>query len=308
MTGAAEGGGGRQWGMTRHRALPPPIDQRPFTVAEAHLLGVGEGRLRGRDLIRPFHGVRAAESATLLERARAYAARMPPTQHFSHWTAAALLNLPLPRADADLHVTAIAPSRTPRIRGVVGHSATSPTVSTARGLRVSSPIQTWVEMSTVLGHRALVVMGDALVRRQHPIATIEQLAEAVAHHRGQRGAVALTAAFARVRARTDSVRETLLRLAIVDFGLPEPEVNIKILNAEGRFLAWADLGYPQYRVIAEYDGEQHRTDEKQFYRDVDRLDDLAEERWRVVRFNRSHVTIERLHRLRRALVAAGWRP
>ena len=103
------------------------------------------------------------------------------------------------------------------------------------------------------------------------------------------------------------MKETLLRLAI-EYGLPEPEVNIEIVDARGRVIAIADLGYREFRVIAEYDGDQHRTDDKQFFRDVDRLDDLAEERWRVVRFNKSHVTVDRLLKLRRALLSAGWRP
>ena len=177
-----------------------------------------------------------------------------------------------------------------------------------QGLRLSSPVQTWVEMCTELGHQDLVIMGDALLRRKRPIATMEQLAHAVLAHRGHRGAASLAAAFARVRPRTDSVRETILRLAIVDFGLPEPTVNLEIRDGRGRFIAWADLAYPEYRVIAEYDGEQHRTDQRQFFRDVDRLDDLAEDRWRVVRFNKSHISRERLIKLHRALLAAGWRP
>ena len=34
----------------------------------------------------------------------------------------------------------------------------------------------------------------------------------------------------------------------------------------------------------------------------------AEERYRVIRFNRSHISVHRLNKLRRALLSAGWRP
>lgn len=238
----------------------------------------------------------------------AYDRRMPPHQRFSHWTAAQLHELPLPSRSHSVHVTAAAPARAPRGRDVVGHTSTLGTSVLVRGVRASTPVQTWVEMSTELNHVDLVVMGDALVRRKQPLAELDDLAAAVAAHRGNRGNANLVAAFARVRARTDSARETLLRLAIVDFGLPEPLVNFEVRDASGRFVAFADLAYPQFRVIAEYDGEQHRTDERQFHRDIDRLDDLAEERYRVVRFNKSHISLERLNRLRRALLAAGWRP
>ncbi len=294
--------------MPRHAPLPAPFDRGAFRVGIALAAGLTTGRMRGGDLARPFHGVRAIASDGIVDAIGAYGARMPAEQFFSHWTAAGIHRLPTPRSTHGLHVTAIAPARTPRVKGVTGHSISRAEVCVIGGLRVSSPVQTWVDMSTELSHRDLVTMGDALVRRKQPIATLDQLSAAVLANSGRRGAANLSSAFARVRARTDSVQETYLRLAIVDFGLPEPEVNIKILDARGRFIAWGDLGYPQFRVLAEYDGEQHRTDEAQFFRDVDRLDDIAEERWRVVRFNKSHVSRQRLLRLQRALISAGWRP
>ena len=224
--------------------LPAPFDRQPFRVADARARGVGAGRLRGRDLLRPFHGVRATASNGSMDAALAYSLRMQPHQYFSHWTAAKLHELPVPRQPREIHVTAEAAARAPRARGVIGHTSKSGAVVRVRGLRVSAAVQTWVAMSTELGHTDLVVMGDALVRRKRPLATLEQLAAAVAAHHGHRGFANLAAAFARVRARTDSVRETLLRLAIVDFGLPEPVVNFEILDAQGRFVAFGDLAYP----------------------------------------------------------------
>ena len=294
--------------MTRHRALPSPFDRQPFRVGSALDAGVGEGRLRGRDLARPFHGVRVPASITQVDAARAYTARMTEDQHFSHWTAAVVHGLPLPTRTQLVHVTSLAPARASRAKGVVGHSSIASQTTTVRGLRVSTPVGTWVDMGTELSIRNLVIMGDALVRRKRPVATMAALEAAVLAHRGRPGAARLAAALLRVRPRTDSVRETTLRLDIVDFGLPEPEVNVEIHDSTGRLIAIADLCYREFRVIPEYDGEQHRTDRDQFFRDVDRLDDLAEERYRVIRFNRSHISVHRLNKLRRALLSAGWRP
>jgi hypothetical protein len=293
--------------MPRHAPLPSPFDTEPFRTSDALAHGIGRGCLRGRDLARPFPGVRVAASSAL-DAARAYNVRMPAHQFFSHWTAARIHGLPLPRACAALHVTAAAPHRAPRLRGVVGHSSIASEHVVRGGVRVATAVDTWVAMSTELTLRDLVVMGDALVRRHRPMATMAELEHAVARHHGRRGAALLTAAFALVRPRTDSVRETLLRLAIVDYGLPEPVVNHEIRDDRGRFIAWGDLAYPECRVLAEYDGDQHRTDEKQYFRDIDRLDDLAEIRWRTVRFNKSHITTDRLEKLQRALRSAGWQP
>ena len=88
-------------------------------------------------------------------------------------------------------------------------------------------------------------------------------------------------------------------------------MNVAIVDASGRLIAIADLAYPEYRVAAEYDGDHHRTDRVQYARDIDRLDDVVHEGWRVVRFNASHRGLlrdQRLARLREALIAAGWRP
>lgn len=294
--------------MPRRVHLPTQISTAPFHISTGVALGMTSGRLRGGDLARPFDGVRVARGHGEIDAIAAYATRMRAAHHFSHWSAAEIHGLPVPRYDGPLHVTAVAPAVAPRMRGVSGHSARTANLMLVKGLRVSTPVDTWVTMATELSVRDLVILGDALVRRNRPVASMDELAAAVLAHRGKRGAASLTAAFASVRPRTDSVAETRLRLAIVGFGLPEPEVNVEVRDDRGRLIAIADLAYPEWKVVAEYDGDQHRTDDRQFFRDVDRLDDLAHERWRVIRFNRSHMTDARLHKLHRALLSAGWRP
>jgi Protein of unknown function (DUF559) len=302
--------------------LPSELSGGPFTTARAAAAGVGEGRLRGGDLERPFHGVRMARSAaTPVEAAvatvemlcRAYAVRMRPVEAFSHRTAATLHGLPTPwSTDPVIEVVVLGPHGLPRSRGVRGHRAdmaTRPVV--VRGLRVVSPVDTWLQLAADLGVRELVMIGDALVRRRQPLAAMGELVEAVSRHRGRRGHRALVVALAHVRPGTDSPAETELRLDLVEHGLPEPVVNLDILDASGRRIAIGDLAYPSYRVLVEYDGDHHRDDPAQYSRDVDRLDDLAHEGWRVIRFNRSHRGIRRTRRLERvrdALLAAGWKP
>ncbi|MEL4319625.1 DUF559 domain-containing protein [Leifsonia sp. YIM 134122] len=130
-------------------------------------------------------------------------------------------------------------------------------------------------------------------------------------YRRRRGCRTLKAALLAVRAGTDSAPETELRLDLVELGLPEPEVNGIIRATDGRQIAIGDLVFRRYRVLVEYDGEQHRSDARQYHRDVDRLDDVAEEGWRVFRVNKTHRGIRRqrvLERVRAALIARGWTP
>ena len=113
-----------------------------------------------------------------------------------------------------------------------------------------------------------------------------------------------------MRAGVDSPKETELRLAIVRLGLPEPEVNVPILNRYGAFIAFGDLVYRAYRILVEYDGEQHFDDVSQYHRDIDRLDDVMEDGWRVIRINKSHLRRPAVidYKIRTALLAAGWHP
>ncbi len=302
--------------MPRPRPLPPTFGDRPFILAEARAAGVTTGRLRGGDLERPYRGVRAlALPATHAEACRAYAAGMRRTEHFSHASAARLHGLPLPwRFDGEpVHVTAVLPAGRPRGSGVRGHALHPALARTVRvgDLRASHPVDAWCEMAGALTLRELVAVGDSLVRRRHPLATVDELSEGVRRWRGRRGCAALAAALPLIRPRTDSWEETMLRLDLSAAGLPEPEVNGKIRTSTGGLVAYVDLVYRRYGVLAEYDGEQHRTDSIQYARDVDRLDDLARLGWRVVRFTARHrgtARSERIQRVMASLLERGWRP
>jgi very-short-patch-repair endonuclease len=92
-------------------------------------------------------------------------------------------------------------------------------------------------------------------------------------------------------------------------GLPEPEVNIEISDARGRFIGRADLVYRRWRVIVEYDGDQHRTNTKQFDKDVLRLEGFDHAGWDVVRVVGRAFFADRaacILRVRNALTRAGW--
>jgi hypothetical protein len=312
-------------------ALPPELGDGPFSVADAHQLGVNSGRLRRSDLARPFHGVRAplgpgqslppASEADRWARIRAaartraehYAVRMPADQFFSHATAALLHELPLPRRLLEQSIVDVGTSVRTRRRGgkgVRGHLIPLDRVRIVKvgHLSVASEVDAWVQLSTVLTLDELIILGDSLVRRQRPPATIEELRAAVARQAGLPGARRLREALTLVRPRTDSPKETVLRLLIVRAGLPEPEVNATLLNRFGAFMALGDLAYRRYKVLIEYDGGQHREDERQFHRDIDRLDEPMEEGWRVIRINKSHLPHAIIARIRTALLDRGWIP
>ena len=300
--------------MRKRSELPRSLDPDGFTLADARAVGVSQKRTRANDLEIPFRGVRAVagDLPGLSRLVRAYAARMPAGQFYSHTTAAQLLGIPLPphtAQDSHLHVSTVAPERAPRMTGVVGHTArVRPDLWIIDGVAVTSPVTTWCDLATMLGLDDLIAAGDYLLGTLRPPATMSELTHAVDRRPGHRGAQRLRQALLWVRPRVESRQETRLRLLILRAGFPEPDTNVYLPLRPGRKRVRGDLVYPKYRVLLEYDGEQHRTNSAQYARDVERLDDVMADGWRVIRVLKETPTSEILARLDDALRARGWRP
>ncbi|WP_127792326.1 hypothetical protein [Agromyces sp. LHK192] len=229
---------------------------------------------------------------------------------FSHSTAASMLGLPIPpdrERDPRVHVSALRGGRAPRGRGVAGHSTTvDAEVRRFRGLQVMSPSDTWCTLSTMLGLDDLVAAGDRLVGLPQPLATFDEIDAALDRYAGRAGMVRLLRARSELRADSYSRQESLLRLALVRAGLPEPEPNGMITLRSGRRTR-GDLVFRGYRVLVEYDGEHHRLDLAQWTTDVARLNDLAADGWLVIRTTKRMPRSELVERTARALRDRGWR-
>jgi hypothetical protein len=299
----------------RHPALLPEELGPIFTFRAALDAGVSRDRLRAPDLSRPFSGARATTVAQGVRgRALALAPLLHDDQHFSHLTAAELLDMRLPERHLAqmLHVTYRDAHRAMRRPDVAGHKSGAEVTVTqlGDGLRVSSPVDAWCECAALLNVDELVVMGDGLVSRRAPAAQLEQLRRAVHARPGRRGTARLRVALTLIRPRTDSARETTLRLAVTRAGFPEPRVNLPLRDRRGATIAHGDLVWPDYRVVLEYEGRQHAEDPEQFAIDIRRLDDIAEAEYRVIRVDRELLAARSLlvRKISTALIDRGWHP
>ena len=301
--------------MPRPIPLRPALTARPFSVSHARELGVGRGRLAGSDLARPFHGVRSIGDHSQLA---SYAPRLRPGDRFSHTSAAELWGAPLPFGrEGSTHVTATQGRTRPRGRGVVGHESWFDSAVERYGLPASDAPTTFVELASVLKLRELIAVGDYLILDPRvidphdirPHATVGELRDAVDSHKA-RGLPLARRALNRVRSGVESPKETELRLILEDAGLPRAECGYQLRDSRGRAIGWFDLAWPEWRTIAEYDGDQHRTSTRQYDRDITRFDRAAEEDWRVVRVRQSGLAHPRVQveRVIRALEHGGWRP
>ncbi|WP_368499353.1 hypothetical protein [Herbiconiux sp. A18JL235] len=327
------------------RPLPLDLEGVAFSVGRGAQAGLSKRRMRAGDLDRPFHGVRRRRGAAdngLLAVCRAYAVRMKPAQAFSHETAAALWGVPLdghrrggaagskvapdrergdarPDGQRALHVSALHGGPRPRCAGVTGHVLSDPAVFILlrQELPVVDPATVWLQLAATSRFDELVAAGDHLVltpRRatpgaERPYTTVEELRRRVSAFSG-RGRRLAVEALPWIRDGAESARETRLRLNLVRWGLPEPVLNAAIRSSRGAFIAFGDLVYPEFKVLVEYEGEQHRTDARQFYRDIERHEALQRAGWVLIRETKESPRVgprSAPTRAARALRARGWR-
>ena len=303
------------------KAVPPELLRAPFTVAHAAELGLSADVLRGRRFRAPFPGVRVPATLpdTLQTRCAAAALVLAPVAAFSHETAALLHGLPTPFGTDPfpMHASLPAGSVAPQIAGITAHRVqwARDDVVLRRGLRVTSSARTWCDLASRGWQTCdLVVCADFMLRWQGPRGR-ELLAAATARWGGRRGAVALRAALALAEFRVDSPMETRLRLLLIQAGLPVPQVNCPVRDADGVILHTPDLSWPRWRVAVDYDGAHHfvaggEQGDWRRRQDAARQELLQEEGWtlRIMTaadvLRRPHQAVERTTR---ALLAAGAR-
>lgn len=301
--------------MKPGRPLPESLRGAAFGPAAAREAGVGENRLRRRDLHRPFHGVRATTPpGDATERCLAYRPRLKPGQFFSHSTAVLLHGFSLPQDledDLEVHVAALMPAAAPHARGVRGHrllEALDP-VDVA-GLPVAHQADVYWQLGAMLGFEDLVVVADELLN----LADVpEEAAKDLLRRRigalRRVGAARLVRALDAARRGARSPAETRIRLVLVAGGLPRGELNAPIEETgTGRYLGSPDFVWRQQRILLEYEGDGHRVDKRQFRRDIVRYDDLMADGWRVIRATGDDLTADGRKRLvarvQRAFAAA----
>ena len=121
--------------------------------------------------------------------------------------------------------------------------------------------------------------------------------------RHDRGIVNARRALELADPRAESHPESQMRVHLVLDGM-HPEVQYRIYH-RGRFVAKADLAFPEYRLIVEYDGVWHGVP-LQVGRDRDRLNRLHAAGWDVVFVTAQHLRQPHrlLHTVRAALSAS----
>lgn len=153
-------------------------------------------------------------------------------------------------------------------------------VTLIAGMPVTTPARTALDLACRFPVGTAVAAIDALARATDlKMIDVEMLAE---RYRGRRGIRRARTSLALVDSGAESPRETWLRLLLVEAGFPRPQTQIPVHN-HGALIACLDMGWQDIQLAVEYEGDHHRTDRRQFNKDIQRAECLAESGWTVVR-------------------------
>jgi hypothetical protein len=159
-------------------------------------------------------------------------------------------------------------------------------------LLVTNPARTAFDLARHLPRGIAIAHLDALSAATG--VTAADTAPLIARLKGARGVRQCRTALSLMDGGAQSPKESWLRLVLVDAGLPRPVTQIEV--TDGHDVAYLDMGWEEPMVAIEYDGDQHRTDRRQYVKDIRRAEMVDRLGWhviKVIREDRPNVVIQR---------------
>lgn len=153
---------------------------------------------------------------------------------------------------------------------------------------------TFVQLATHVPFESLIALGDSIITAMARQPILADKRDATVIHRDF---VTFVGNLPKCKGKTDaqlamrliapnifSPMESTNRLVMLAHGLPDAVANFVVPDARfrqsGRPMT-LDLAWPKYRVAIEYDGDQHRTDQRQRQRDSEKRGYLANRGWTI---------------------------
>jgi hypothetical protein len=152
-------------------------------------------------------------------------------------------------------------------------------VTTVSGLTVATPARTGFDLARHLPKALALAHLDALARATR--ITMGDLMYLVDRYPGARGNKRARAAIDLMDAGAESPKESWLRLLAINAGLPRPTTQIRV--TDGQVVAYLDMGWDEPMVALEYDGDHHRTDRRQYVKDIRRAEMVDRLGWHVLK-------------------------
>lgn len=270
--------------------FPLPLD-RPFTTAEALAEGVRYHHLRQLVdlgfLRRPLHGVYQSAALGDSTALRCAALRLVVPEdavvcdRHAGWLHGAEMIL-APGEHLDLRpISIFRPAGSGRLKRALADSGERNLlprdIIEIDGVRATTPLRTTCDLGRVR-FTDQAIAGMDMMLRHGGVRRPEVLAE-VERFKGMRWVTTLRAIAPLIDARSESPPESVVRLRWIETGLPRPTPQHEVYDDVGGFLGRLDLGEPELRVAAEYDGAEWHSSPGQLARDRKRRGPIADRDW-----------------------------
>ena len=141
-------------------------------------------------------------------------------------------------------------------------------------------------LRTVLDLSRVLPTAHAVAAADHTIAKGLLAITVLTLHLGSargRGAAALRTGGGLVEAGAGSVMESLVRVLLVQAGLPRPRSQYQVCERDGTLIAKVDFAWVAERLVLECDGFAFHSDREAYRRDRQRMNELERHGWRVLR-------------------------
>lgn len=190
-------------------------------------------------------------------------------------------------------------------RGVIARNETvaDDELTFAGRLPVTTPARTAFDLARHLPRGQALARLDALMRAT-PFQA-ERVLVLAQRYPGARGLRQLRELLPLVDGGAASPKESWLRLLLIDAGFPVPTTQIPV-HINQRLFAMLDMGWEEFGVAAEYDGDQHRTDRREYVRGERRQRTLPQLGWLTVKVIAEDRADEVIGRVHGALRSRGW--
>jgi len=243
-----------------------PVDARALLVVDdGSALHAGRALARGVEqgaMVRIRRGVyvecaiwqRLTPEERLLLRVLALATASRSQPVFSHWAAAVLLGLPVPRRAAALVDLAVDGTRNRTVAGARVHrlALRSEEVVELHGLLCTSISRTAVDVAADCGEEEAVVLADAAIPALGADGK-QLLRQALDLSERRRGAVRAERVIEFADGRSGSPGESISRFRMHRLGFVAPELQVRF-ETDG-FVDMADFGWEAVAAAGEFDGE-----------------------------------------------------
>jgi very-short-patch-repair endonuclease len=213
-----------------------------------------------------------------------------PGSVVSHRSAAAIHGL----TPTDLLEITVPPGRSARVDGVIVHRAPlrENEVEILRGLRVTKPARTLIDLAAVLDADALgLALDEALSRRLVSCSYLTRRLDGLGSQ-GRRGTVVLRHLIAERfdgKPLATSVFERQLFRFLLEHSLPRPVAQHEVRLPSGRH-RYLDYAYPDVMLGLEANSFRHHAGKTAWSRDNARNAELVAEGWRILPVTEPDIT------------------